>query len=213
LQGKGFAGRKILMILAGLTGLQESGRICLCPFCPWAWSSWVGRVTPVRAVVARMDRLDLIASPKISKKCENAFNLALVSGAFDQAGLPPLHLLARQPTILDDDNRGLLRRRNVVTRLKIKFNCAKLAAHDPLLPLAQRIPIAHSPDPRRSPKNAQGHRPGETQPVPGSISIYYPTVAQFGAVALILKWLRHFGRQIGAVLMYDPANAEIEKFG
>jgi len=65
---------------------------------------------------------------------------------------PPLHLLARQPPILHHDHRSLLGRRDVITRLEIKFNRAKLPLYHPLLLLAQRVPIAHRQEGRRRPQ-------------------------------------------------------------
>jgi len=54
---------------------------------------------------------------------------------------------------------------------------------------------------------------GWTKAVQGSISIYYPANAQFGAGGLITKHLRDFGSDIGAVSIYYPLNAEFEAGG
>jgi hypothetical protein len=50
---------------------------------------------------------------------------------------------------------GLLGRRDVVLRLEIKFNRAKLPAHTPLRPLAQRVPVVRCRKLGRHAKNAR----------------------------------------------------------
>ena len=51
-------------------------------------------------------------------------------------------------------------------------------------------------------------RVGWTQAEKGWILIYYPGIAQHGAVSFITNHLRNFGHKIGEVSIYDPGSGQ-----